>query len=159
MAAGLEPCGTRDVLLITAPVGIGGVYANFYWEAFDIVAGCSPRALTALVRVVRDDATVEILAAGTERIEFRVPDYRGQIVASEDLRNFGLPIAAGQTVSLTTAAGTLATRPEGTAQHFTFTPNDWARTTLAYYYSAGQIRRLSPASEPGAHQANRAPGN
>jgi hypothetical protein len=109
--------------------------------------------------VVRDDATVEILAAGTERIEFRVPDYRGQIVASVDLRNFGLPIAAGQTVSLTTAAGTLATRPVGPAQHFTFTPNDWARTTLAYYYSAGQSRRLSPASEPGAHQANRAPGN
>ncbi len=33
------PCGTRDLVMLTAPTGIGGVYANFLYEAFDVLHG------------------------------------------------------------------------------------------------------------------------
>ena len=56
MAASLAPCGTEDVLLLTAPVGIGGVYANINYEAFDVLEGCSPRHFFTLLRVVGRDA-------------------------------------------------------------------------------------------------------
>ncbi len=37
MSEAARPCGTKDVVLLTTPAGIGDVYGNVYYEAFDVL--------------------------------------------------------------------------------------------------------------------------
>lgn len=140
MANGLEPCGTKDIVLVTAPVGIGGIYSNFYWDMFK-VRGCAPASLSAVLRVMRTDADIAI-RRNDGTIEISVANYEGNLVASRDLRHFDLPIAPGSRLTLVTPAGELATYPAGAAQVFRLTTNDWARQSRLYYYGNGRVRAL-----------------
>jgi hypothetical protein len=141
MSASLAPCGTKDVVLLTTPVGIGGVYANFYYEAFDVLTGCSPRTFSTLLRVAGTDAHVDVVTRQDGVIELRVPDYRGNIVASEDLRNFTVRVSSGLTRTIETTIGRLEISAEGTTQVFRVTLNEQARGAERFYYSAGRIRQ------------------
>ena len=71
----LAPCGTRDVVLLTTPVGIRGVFSNLNEVAFD-VAGCKPASYATLLRVMNEDAHVEATRRGDD-IELRVPATPG----------------------------------------------------------------------------------
>ena len=42
MSRDLEPCRQKEVVLLTAPVGLRGTYCNFYWDAFDATTDCPP---------------------------------------------------------------------------------------------------------------------
>ena len=141
MSAATRPCGTKDVVLLTAPAGIGGVYGNLSWDAFDVLTGCAPRSLTALLRVVRTDARVDTRSVGADIVDLRVPDYRGNIVASEDLRNFTRVIEPGETTTMQTAAGRLETFAEGTTQVFRWTLTGEFPRAARFYYSEGRVRQ------------------
>jgi hypothetical protein len=149
MSAALEPCGTRDLLLLTAPKGIRGVYPNVLWDAFEVTTGCTPATMGTLMIVERVDARVEIAEAGPEVIEMRVPAYAGQIVASTDLRTYDAPVPAGARAAVDTLAGRLETWPDGDAQVFRLHPAPKARASVLFYYSDGAMHAL-PARRVGA---------
>jgi hypothetical protein len=137
----LHPCGTRDLILMTAPVGIRGVYSNFYWDAFK-VAGCAPREIVVFLRIVRHDARVEIRELDSGRFELRFKDYAGNAVASVDLRNFDLPITRGAVRSVDTVAGRVETFPNGTDQVFRIQLTEEAARASLFYYSDARVRAV-----------------
>ena len=140
MSEAAQPCGTRDVVLLTTPAGIGDVYANVYYEAFDVLAGCSPRDLRTLLRVVRTDADVTVTRPQPGVVEIRILRYTGNVLASDDLRNFDHRIEPGSAASIPTAAGQLTTFPEGTSQVFRLAMTPDIAAAEHFYYSHGSIR-------------------
>ena len=142
MAGALQPCRTTDLVLLTTPSGVGGVYANFLYESFDILANCSPKSFATLLRVVGSDAHVDVRSAADGQIEMRVPNYRGNILASADLSTFREAITPGRRLSLDTAIGHLDTFGEGTTQVFRVALNPTARAAVHFYYSDGAIHAV-----------------
>jgi hypothetical protein len=136
----LAPCGSTDLVLLTAPVGIRGVYSNLNDETFS-TTGCAAASVRALTRVVRDDVHVEIASAGSV-IEWRIPSYQGNVVASGDLRSFNVPLRSTRDVVLDTPIGRLESRLDGNDRVFRFVPAAAARARIFGYYSDGRVRLL-----------------
>ncbi len=86
------------------------------------------------------DVHVDVTTPNAGVVEMRVPDYRGNILASADLAHFTERVAPGQTLTLDTAIGRLETFADGTTQIFRLALNDRARTAEFYYYSDGEVR-------------------
>jgi hypothetical protein len=143
MAAELEPCGTQDALLLTAPVGIRNTYPNFYYDAFHATGRCAPASLSAVLRVMRRDAEVRVEIGPAGVVDLHVPDYAGTFTASRDLRSFDLPVLVDARMTIDTAAGTLETWPDGRAQHFRLRRSGRAETARLFYYSAGALRSVA----------------
>jgi hypothetical protein len=143
MSAELEPCGTRNVVLLTAPKGIRGVYPNIYWDAFKATSGCTPASIGTLLIVTHVDAQVEVSRTAAGDLELRVPRYAGNLVASRDLRAFDYPVPAGARATLETAAGQLEMWPDGNAQVFRLHPNAAVRSARLFYYSEGRMRSVA----------------
>ena len=141
MAGSVRRCGMDDVLLLDAPVAIGGVYANVPWDAFDVLTGCPPRSFNTLMRVMQHDVQATVVTPQPQVVELRVADYAGNIVASRDLRNFGIVILPGQSAEIDTTAGRLQTFAEGTTQVFRLTMTPEAASAGRFYYSDGRIRQ------------------
>jgi hypothetical protein len=143
MSRDLAPCGTKDVVMLTAPVGIRNMYSNLYWDMFQ-VEGCAPASFSAVLRVVRDDTHVEVRRTGARDIEMRLPAYRGNVVLSEDLRHFDLDVAAGDRRTIRLPIGELTTRPDGRDQVFVLSLTEQAERSLFFYYSDGAMHDLAP---------------
>jgi hypothetical protein len=132
-------CGSGDVLLLTTPVAIGNIYANLSWDAFDVLANCTPRNFMTLLRVVGSDVRVEVTSSRPDTVDLRIPNYAGNIVASRDLRNFVVSVAPGDRTMLDTVAGFLETFPDGAAQIFRLTMTPEAQAAKHFFYSDGRI--------------------
>jgi hypothetical protein len=145
MSADLQPCGTRHLLLLTAPVGIRGVYGNFYWEAFDVAHGCAPASFRTLLRLVGREARVEVRVADPGLIEIRIPDYAGQVVASNDLSHFDRPVGRGDSGAIDTVLGRLTFGPEGPGSDvevFRLAPTPEARAARLFFYGRGGVHTV-----------------
>jgi hypothetical protein len=138
----LVPCGTQDVIVLTTPVGIRGVFSNLNEVAFD-VEGCKPASWTPLLRVVRTDTHVDVTRQGVV-IELRVPDYADNFVASRDLRHFDLPVVGDEAMSIETPIGRLETTAQGSARVFRLTLANRVRAAHFYFYSDGRVHALGP---------------
>jgi hypothetical protein len=141
MAGAVRGCGVDDVLLLDAPVAIGGVYANLPWDAFDVLTGCPPRSFNTLLRVMHHDVHATVRTPEPRVVELRVTDYAGNIVASRDLRNFGIVILPGQSAEIDTTVGRLEIFAEGTTQVFRLTMTGESAAAGRFYYSDGRIRQ------------------
>jgi hypothetical protein len=139
------PCADRDIVLLTAPSGVDGIPSNLNYETFRFLGGCVPRVLHTLLRVMREDVEVEVTRPRPDLIELRVRNYRGNIMASEDLRNYRVQVRGdGLMTTLATPIGRLQTRPDGAGATQTFRLEltaDAARATF-YYYSARRVHLL-----------------
>lgn len=134
------PCADREVVLLTAPSGVDGIPCNLNYETFRFLGQCVPRALHTLLRVMREDADVEVTRPAPGVIELRVRNYRGNIMASEDLRNYRVQVRGeGLTNTIDTPIGRLETRPEGASQVFRLTLTPDASRATFYYYSRRQL--------------------
>ena len=140
MADAARPCGQKDLLLLTAPVAIGDVYGNFYYEAFDVLTGCSPRDLRTLLRVVRTDVDVTVGRPEPGVVEIRIQRYTGNVLASDDLRNFDHRIEPGSAATIATAAGRMTTFPDGTSQVFRLMMTPEIASAEQFFYTNGRIR-------------------
>ena len=136
----LAPCGSRDVVLLTTPVGIRGVFSNLNEVAFD-VAGCRPASYATVLRVMNQDAHVEAIRRG-DTIELRVPGYTGNFVTAADLRHFDMPIAAGDPIAIDTPIGRFTTAIENGTQVFRILLSESARRATFYFYSDGRLHQL-----------------
>jgi hypothetical protein len=140
MSDAAQPCGSKDVVLLTTPAGIGDVYGNVYYEAFDVLTGCSPRNVRTLLRVVRTDAEVTVAHPEPGIVEIRVLRYTGNVLASDDLRNFDHRVESGSAATISTPAGRLTTFPDGTSQVFRLAMTPEVASAELFYYSHGSIR-------------------
>jgi hypothetical protein len=145
VSADPQPCATRDIVFLTAPAGIDDVPCNINNEAFLLYGGCAPRSFQTLLRVLRRDATVVATRTSENVIDLRVPNYRGNIMASRDLRNFLVQVRKdARTVTLDTPLGQLQAWPEGATQVFQLVLNAAATHNAFYYYSQGRMRLVPP---------------
>ena len=144
--ASLAPsCGDGHVVFLTEPVGIRSVYTHFLYETFEVPRGCMPAVFQVLLRIVRVDATVDARRDGPSRIVLTVPRYRGNFLASADLRNFDVPIRGDGRVTVDTPLGVLQGESAGDIETLTLSLRpgiDPARIQF-FYYSDGHVRPLA----------------
>ena len=134
----------REVLFLTSPAGIHAVPCNLNYEAFAIERGCHVQNLQTLLRVVREDAVVMVTRPAPGEIELRLPDYRGNAVASTDLSHFVVQVRAGESASLETPVGLLRTWPDHRDQVFRLRLSEAGSRADLLYYSDGHVSAVSP---------------
>jgi hypothetical protein len=137
-------CQGGQVIFLTSPVGIRGVYTHFYYETFERPRGCIPEAFHVVARVERRDVEMDARWDGPGRIVMRVPDYEGQFVTARDLRTFDVTIRGRARQGVELPIGRLETEPDGSSLRVTLQLNEQTRQNAPriFYYSAGRIRRL-----------------
>jgi hypothetical protein len=145
MTSNLTPCGKRDVVLLTTPVGVRGTYCNFLWEGFGLTSDCAPATFRTLLRVVRNDVHAEVSQPSSDVIEIRVPDYRGNILASSDLSTFEIWIPPNGSVDVVTPLGRLQAGPSGDAEVFRLTLDPSLHDPRFYAYFDGSINAVLSA--------------
>jgi hypothetical protein len=136
----LAPCGTRDVIVLTTPVGIRGVFSNLNEVAFDVL-DCKPASYTTVLRVMNTDVHVDAVRRG-DTIELRVPAYDGNFVTAPDLRHFDLAIAGDEPVTTDLPIGRLTSTSDNGAQIFRLELADPARRAQIFFYSDGRLHAL-----------------
>jgi len=136
-------CDAGHVVFLTSPVGVRGVYTHFYYETFELPRGCTPETFQIVARVVRVDTRVEARWIDRHTIVLTIPQYRGNVVLSEDLRRFDLPLADVRSRAIVTPLGELRAEPAGASQQLILRldPGQGA-SLLFFYFSDGRIRRL-----------------
>ncbi|HET7697880.1 MAG TPA: hypothetical protein VFK57_19360 [Vicinamibacterales bacterium] len=143
--ASLAPACGGDVIFLTAPVAIRGVYTHFYYETFELPRGCMPETFQILARVVRQDAAIVARWTDASSIEITAPDYRGNLVFAADLRHFDRPLREAGPIALTTPLGDLRGERSGRALRLTLTLAAAVldRSPRIFYYSEGRILALA----------------
>lgn len=138
-------CESGHVVFLTSPVGVRGVYTHFYYETFELPRGCTPESFQVVARLLRVDSNVRAAWAGPDQIILTIPDYRGNLVLSEDLRRFDLSLREVRTRVVHTPIGEVRAEPGGLDQRLTLTLSSASRrsSTLFFYFSAGAIHRLT----------------
>jgi hypothetical protein len=136
-------CGGR-VVFLTSPVGIRGVYTHFYYETFELPRGCIPEELHVLARLVRLDTKVDVRWDGPDRIVITVPEYRGNLVLSRDLRHFDVPLRPSRNVTVVTPIGLAEAHATGNVQSLTLTLaiDRSLKDVPFFFYSDGAVRRM-----------------
>ena len=114
--ADLPACDQGDVLFLTAPVGVRGVYSHFYHQTFSQDGGCEPGSYRALIRMVRVDQPIDVRWESARRLVVTAPAYRGNFVLSTDLREFTVAQRSQRRARLETPLGLVTSWPEGAAQ-------------------------------------------
>lgn len=142
--ASLAPsCGTGDVVFLTEPVGIRGVYTHFLYETFEPPHGCMPASFQILMRIVRLDAHVDVRWDGPSRLLLTIPEYQDNVVLSRDLRNFDRPVRGSAPVDIGTAIGTVRAVREDSGERFTLSLAPGVKGERVFYYSDGAMRAVA----------------
>jgi hypothetical protein len=138
-------CGTGQVVFLTSPVAMRGVYSHFYYETFEVPRGCMPETFQVLVRVVRVDSPIEVSWNGVDQIVITTSEYRGNFLLSDDLRLFNRPLRIGDAVTLQTPLGTVAAQAsDGTARVTLQLSSETRRQPIHFfYYADGRIQPLA----------------
>jgi hypothetical protein len=138
-------CGTDQVVFLTSPVAMRGVYSQFYYETFEVPRGCMPEIFQVVVRVVRVDVPIEVRWEGSDQIVITTPDYRGNFLLSSDLREFLRPLRAGASFNLATPLGAVSATASGRAAEVRLRLSPDARRTPIhfFYYAEGRIQALA----------------
>ena len=136
-------CNAGNIVFLTSPVGVRGVYTHFYYETFELPRGCMPATFQVVARLLRLDTTVSARWAGPGRIEILVPVDRGNLLISEDLRHFNLPLRDGSRRRVMTPLGEVAADPMDSSLRLTLTLSPAVpRDTVFMFYSDGRMWRL-----------------
>jgi hypothetical protein len=137
-------CGEGQVVFLTSPVAIRGVYTHFYYETFEPPRGCMPAVFQVLARVVRQDVSVRARWEGPSRIVVEIDRYKGNLVLSADLRRFDLRVAPGAAMHVSTAIGDVRIEPRDDTSVLTLTLAGSLEPERLrfFYYSEGVVRPL-----------------
>ena len=144
--AALAPaCGSGHVVFLTGPVGIHSVYSHFYYETFEVPRGCMPEMFQVVARVMRAETRVAARWDGPSRIVITVPDYRGNIALSRDLRAFDVRFEKGENLRLKTPLGEVDAASAGSLAELTLTlaPAAQRERVHFFFYNNGRIEHLA----------------
>jgi hypothetical protein len=141
MRPALRPCGAHDIIVLTAPVAVRGVYSNLNavgLEVFD----CAPASFTTVIRVMNTDTHVDVTIRGS-LIEMRTPIDHGNLVAPGDLRRGDLPLVEAAPIVIDTPAGRLETERQDAGRILRLRLNERAQAAALFYYSDGRLHALA----------------
>lgn len=138
-------CGEGHVVLLTAPVGVRGVYTHLYRESFSLPRGCTPRSFTTVVRVVEYDSAIRAYRDGSA-IVIRASPYQDNFVLSPDFRHFSVPLRETRTANITTPLGVVGAYQDGPAEVVRLDLRSGGDVSF-YYYGGGQLHRLGAKSD------------
>jgi hypothetical protein len=144
--AALAPaCGSGHVVFLTGPVGIHSVYSHFYYETFEVPRGCMPEMFQVVARVMHAETRVAARWDGPSRIVITVPDYRGNIALSRDLRAFDVRFEKGENLRLKTPLGEVDAASAGSLAELTLTlaPAVQRERVHFFFYNNGRIEHLA----------------
>lgn len=149
-AALLPQCGTGDVVFLTSPVGVRGVYTHFYYETFELARGCAPERFQIVTRVTRVESPVDVRWTGPRTIEITARRYQGNFLLSRDLRNFDMPLKRDRALRVETPVGEVTAEPRGSdvVLRLTLAPSVDPDKVLFFYYADGAIRPLQREGQP-----------
>jgi hypothetical protein len=141
----MPACNAGHVVFLTSPVAVRGVYTHFYYETFELPRRCIPETFQVVARLLRVDSEVHAARLGAGQIVLTIPNYRGNLVLSADLRSFDLPLREIRSRIVQTPLGEIRAEPDGADQRLTLTLSPSVRRSppFFFYYSAGAIRRLA----------------
>ena len=149
--AALAPqCGTGDVVFLTSPVGVRGVYTHFYYETFELARGCAPERFQIVTRVTRVESPVDVRWTGPRTIEITARRYQGNFLLSRDLRNFDMALKRDRALRVETPLGEVTAEPRGSdvVLRLTLAPSVDPDKVLFFYYADGAIRPLQREGQP-----------
>jgi len=98
-------CAGQNVVLVTAPVRVRGVYSNLNLEGLEWLQGCSPASMNAIVRVGVHDPRVEARWLDAYSLEVLARDYRGGFVTSNNWRTFDIPLTLRDAIRVASPVG------------------------------------------------------
>ncbi|MEI6667375.1 MAG: hypothetical protein WCP29_04400 [Acidobacteriota bacterium] len=140
-----DHCDDRDILLVTAPVRVRGVYANINLEGLEWLRGCIPASFNTIIRVGIADAHVAPRWVDSSTLEIGAPAYRGDFVTSNDFRTFDVAVPAGDPTTLINPVGAFDARVTGgdlvVRQSIAF--ENRAPTRRWFYFSSGALHALN----------------
>jgi hypothetical protein len=85
-------CAGQDIVLVTAPVRVRGVYSNLNLEGLEWLSACSPASLRTVIRVGLRDPGIDVRWTDSGSLAIVARDYDGGFVTSLDGRTFDVPI-------------------------------------------------------------------
>jgi hypothetical protein len=140
-----DPCRARNVLFLTAPVGVRDVYSHFYDYTFeDPATRCLPQSVRTLVRVVGHDVGVTAAWTGPHSLVFTARGAVDRLVTSTDLRHFDVPLWPPARRHLVLPVGTLDVAAVEGGLRFevrfsdAFDPSRWQ----VLFFGAGRVEAL-----------------
>lgn len=134
-------CAGRDVVLLTAPVRVHGVYSNLNLEALKWLGGCAPASFNTVVRVGLDAPTIRSVRHTGQGLTFTATDYTGGFVTSRDWRTFDVRLAGDEPTTLSCPMGTFDAVKENAdlRMRLTFAPGQPPRRVWWFYFSQGAL--------------------
>jgi hypothetical protein len=98
-------CAGQNVVLVTAPVRVRGVYSNLNLEGLEWLQGCFPASMNTIVRVGVRDPRVDARWLDAYSLEVLARDYRGGFVTSRDMRTFDIPLTHRDAIRVVSPIG------------------------------------------------------
>lgn len=137
-------CADRDVVLLTAPVRVRGVYSNLNLESLAWLRDCAPASLRTVVRLGVTDAAIDARWAGRDAVEFTARHYGGGFVTSRDWRSFDTRLSPDAPTRIPAPLGVFDAAAAGPdlAMRLTFDDAAAAARISWFFYSDGAVRAL-----------------
>jgi hypothetical protein len=99
-------CAGQDIVLVTAPVRVRGVYSNLNLEGLEWLRACSPTSMRAIIRVGLADPRIDVRWTDANSLAVLARGYRGGFVTSRDWRTFDVPLNGLDAARFTSPIGT-----------------------------------------------------
>ena len=141
-----DRCDGRDIVLLTAPVRVRGVYANLNLEGLARLADCRPAGMRTLVRVGLQDPQISGQWTSRSTVEMVAHGYAGDFITSRDLRTFDVPLDGAAPVRVVNPMGSLEASPGNgdLTIRMTFDGDRTRPGTVWCVFSDGALRVLMP---------------
>ena len=142
-------CADRNVVLLTAPVRVHGVYSNLNLEGLKWLGNCAPASYRTVVRIGLDDPTVQLTAQTPAGVTFEARGYAGGFVTSRDWRTFDVRLDGQNPLRLACPLGTFeAVRHDTDLQmRLAFAPGQPTEPISWFYFSDGALRAAAPPGQ------------
>jgi len=141
-----ERCAGQDIVLVTAPVRVRGVYSNLNLEGLEWLRACSPASLRTIIRVGLRDPRIDVRWTGAGSLEVLARGYRGGFVTSRNLRTFDVPLNGLDATRFTNPIGTFDTAHAGEdlAVRVSVDPGQPLSNRAWFFFSEGALHPLLP---------------
>ena len=139
-------CAGQDIVLVTAPVRVRGVYSNLNPEGLEWLRSCAPASMRTMIRVGLDDPRIDVRWTDASRLDVLAWDYRGSFVTSRDWRTFDVPLNTRDVTRIASPVGAFEATQAG--QHLAVRVSmdrGQPRANRAwFFFSEGALHPLDP---------------
>jgi hypothetical protein len=139
-------CAGQDIVLVTAPVRVRGVYSNLNLEGLAWLRACSPASMRTIIRIGMGDPRIDVRWADASSLEVLARGYGGDFVTSRDGRTFDVPLNGSGATRFTSPIGTFEATDAGRdlAVRVSMDRGQPLSTWTWFFFSEGALHPLRP---------------